>query len=270
MNKDIIGSMPQCVKFKTERKDFNPLEPKYNLAKYQEILPLVPKFIRNGLNIDDIDRAHPKRNQKRYYYNGFKNQEIEGAKAKKKKIRNSDYNNIDYSDVTNFKFTSKRNSNPLDPEYLLDYGKGEKFIHGNIEGSKPTPFHPMIYSNPMNLKTDDVPGAQIGTKNKFNKFTSMNHNLNLSDIHNAQSGSLKKGINTFRKTNPLNPEYKFPGNVELSKNNNNNPYADTLHLKKKPNTVHMHKKTPGELATLERLEKMQIDSMNNPINGKIK
>ena len=238
--------------------------PRYNLPKYEEIPPINPRFIRDSINIDDIDGARPKRNFKWKNNMDFMQPEIEGSKPRKPKIRKSDYDSFNYSDVTNFKFVSKRNLNPLDPEYSLDYGKGEKYFHGKIEGSKPVTFHPMIYPNPLNLKTSDVPGAQIGSKNKFNKFTSMNHNLILSDIENAQSGSLKKGITTFRKTNPLNPDYKVPGHVELFKNNN--PYADTLHSKKKPNTVQF---TPGELAVKERLEKMQRDSMNNPINGKI-
>jgi hypothetical protein len=229
------------------------------------MLPVIPRFIRNNINIDDIDGAHPKRNFKWKTNNDFKHEEIEGTRPRKPKVRKSNYDSFNYSDVTNFKFISKRNINPLDPEYTLDYGKGEKYLYGKIEGSKPVTFHPMIYPNPLNMKTEDVPGAQIGTKNKFNKFTSMNHNLILTDIKNAQSGSLKRGITTFRKTNPLDPDYKFPGHVELSKNNN--PYAETLHSKIMPKT--MYTKTPGEIAVQERLEKIQRDSMNNVINGKI-
>ena len=92
----------------------------------------------------------------------------------------------------------------------------------------------------------------------------MNYNLLLSDIDRSQSGSLKRGIKTDRQTNPLDPLYKFPGDLELLKNNN--PYGESLHEKKKPQHF---KDTPGEIAIRERLQKIKINSMNNVIHGKI-
>jgi hypothetical protein len=263
-NRDIDGSVPQCVKFKTERQPFNPLEPKYNFSKFEEITPIVPKYIRDNIRIDDIDGAQPKKYFKWMTTSTKKIEEVEGSKAKKPKIRNSNYDSFNYSDVTNFKFTSKRNINPLDPEYIVDYGKGEKYIHGKIEGSKPITFLPIIYPDPLNMKTTDISGAQIGTKNKFNKYSSMNFNLNLNDIENAQSGSLKKGIKTYRKTNPVDPIYTLPGHLETAPNQN--PYGDTLHSKAKPKRLEV---TPGEKAIKERLDKIKINPKNNPIHGKI-
>lgn len=194
----------------------------------------------------------------------IKHEEIEGSKPRIPKVRKADYDSFNYSDVTNFKFSSKRNLNPLDPEYVVDYGKGERYTHGKIEGSKPVTFLPIIYTEPYNLRTSDVVGAQIGTKNKFNRYSSMNHNLILSDIENAQSGSLKKGIKTDRQTNPIDPVYTLPGHLEPAPNQN--PYGSTLHAKAKPKTM---SDTPGELAIKERLDKIKLNSMNNPIHGKI-
>ena len=37
------------------RKEFNPLEPKYKLPKFDEVEPIMPKFIRDSIRIDDID-----------------------------------------------------------------------------------------------------------------------------------------------------------------------------------------------------------------------
>jgi hypothetical protein len=237
------------------------LEPKYNLAKYEEIVPTIPRYIRDNINIDDIDGAHPKKYFQWKTRSDFIHEEIKGSKPKKPRVRKADYDSFNYSDVTNFKFVSKRNLNPLDPEYVVDYGKGERYLHGKIEGSKPVTFPPIKYPDPCNLKTEDVPGAQIGSKNKYNKFTSMNHNLLLSDIENAQSGSLKKGIKTDRQTNPLDPLYTIPGHLEIAQN----PYGNTLHEKKKPQS---QKDTPGELAIKERLDIIKNNSMNNLINGK--
>lgn len=262
-NNDIDGSKPQCVKFKTERGQFNPLEPKYKLSKYEELEPIKLRYIRDNIKIDDIDGAHPKRYFKWLSSSVIKHDEIDGSKPKKPKIRKADYNSYNYSDVTNFKFVSNRNINPLDPEYVLDYGKGEKYFHGKIKGSKPLTFLPMVYPDPFNLKTSDVPGAQLGSKNKFNKFSSLNHNLILSDIENAHSGSLKKGIKTDRETNPLDPCYTLPGHLEAPQNQN--PYGNTLHSKARPKTLN---ETPGELAIKERLERIKNNTMNNPINGK--
>ncbi len=45
------------------------------------------------------------------------------------------------------------------------------------------------------------------------------------DIEGAQSGTLKKAPNTIRHTNPMNPDYQFPGNKELSEGDANNPYG---------------------------------------------
>ena len=155
---------------------------------------------------------------------------------------------------------SKRSIDPLDPVYELKYGSGENYIHGKIDGSKPVTFPLFVSADPLNLKITDIGGTQIGSKNKFNRFTSMNHNLILSDIEGTRSGSLKKGIISIRSTNPLDPIYSFPGDIELNKNKN--PYGNTLHRKPKPKT---EVNTPnGE----NNEEKIRRSSKNNPINGK--
>ena len=236
------------------------------MAKFDEVIPTVPRFIRDNITINDIDGAQPKKYFKWMTRSTIKHDVVEGSKPRIPKIRKADYDSFNYSDVTNFKFSSKRNVNPLDPEYVVDYGKGEKYVHGKILGSKPVTFPLMPYPDPFNLKTADVPGAQIGTRNKFNKFTSNNTNLILSDIENAQSGSLKKGIKTDRKINPLDPIYTLPGHLETA--GNQNPYGSTLHAKAKPKLFNSTN-TLGELAIKERLDKIQFNSKNNPIHGKI-
>lgn len=273
-NSDIDGSVPQCVKFKTLRGAFNPLEPKYKLPKYEEIQPEIPKFVRDNIKIDDIDGAHPKRYFKWKTRSNFILDEIEGSKPRKPKIRNfSSYSNFDYSDVTNFKFATKRCLDPLDPVYELKYKNGEHYIHGKIEGSKPVTYPPIIYSDPMNLKTVDIGGAQIGSKNKFNRFSSQNHNLILSDIEGARSGSLKKGIVSSRMTNPLDPIYRFPGNLELGStaSNMNNPYGDKLGNIKNENNVEKKDLKESLLENIghNRSANTAINRFNNPINGKI-
>ena len=40
--------------------------------------------------------------------------------------------------------------------------------------------------------------------------------MNTQDIDKAQSSTLKKGIDTKRKINPLMPNYQYPGNKEVN------------------------------------------------------
>ncbi len=230
--------------------------------------PEIPKFIRDSIKIDDIDGAHPKR-----YFKWKTGRplpiggEIEGSKPRKPKVRSANYSSYDYSDVTNFKFCSKRCLDPLDPVYELRYGNGENYLHGKIEGSKPVTFAPFIYADPHNLKTADIGGAQIGSKNRFNRYTSPNFNLILSDIDGAKSGSLRKGIVSERQTNPLNPNYILPGDRELAKDNN--PYGNTLHAKAK---THVNTPCLDETESGRRNNNLKARGnivMNNPINGKI-
>ena len=253
------------------RKEFNPLEPKYKLPKFEEVEPIMPKFIRDSIKIDDIDGAHPKRYFKWKTRTDFILGEIEGSKPRKPKTRKSNYSNYDYSDVTNFKFVTKRCLDPLDPVYELRYANNENYIHGKIEGSKPVTYPPITYADPFNLKTNDIGGAQIGSKNKFNKYSSMNHNLILSDIEGAKSNSLKKGIFSQRMTNPLDPLYNLPGNTEMI-GQNNNPYGNSLLSKAKAKTevntpnVDFEKgnSNRNSLVNGERVK----NRMSNPINGK--
>jgi hypothetical protein len=101
-----------------------------------------------------------------------------------------------------------------------------------IEKSKPATVYPYTYPDPYNLKVTDIEGTQIGSKNRINKFIGNNYNLAITDIHGTRAGSKKKGIVTHRQTNPLDPSYILPGQVELGKNNN--PYGHTLHATKTP------------------------------------
>ncbi len=225
-NNDILGSSPQCVKFKTKR-NFNPLEPKYNLPKFEEIPPPVPKFIRDNLNVDGIEGAKPKKYLKWETRSMFDNKEINGNSPKKPYVRNTKYENINYSDVTHDVFKTSRCVNPLDPVYEVKYKDKETYVHGNIEGSKPVCFSQYVYP-PMNLKTNDIDGANVGSKNAINKFTGQNLNLKIKDIKGTVTGSLKKGIVSERQTNPLTPKYMFPGDIELGQGKINNPYGNTL------------------------------------------
>ncbi len=218
-NKDIEKSSPQMEHLKTKRCT-NPLQPKYNLPKVEEYPPEIPKFIRDSIDISDISGARPQK------YFPWKTREtfpldnhgIEGSKTKKtyvrKKLGNTKYHYIDYSDLTRDIFKTKRNTNPLDPIY--GFKKNEDiFKYGPIEKSKPQTYYPFFYQPVLNLKLDDIKGTNIGSKNKITKFNGNNYELITHDIEGCGVGSLKKGIVTKRCTNPLAPEYQYLGAKEF-------------------------------------------------------
>ena len=218
-NKDIEKSSPQINHLKTNRF-INPLEPKYNLPKVEEYSPEIPKFIRDSIDIKDISGARP---QKYFQWKTretfpLDNHGIEGSKTKKTYVRrnlgNTKYHYIDYSDLNLDIFKTKRNTNPLDPIY--GFKKNEEiFKYGPIEKSKPQTYYPYFYQPALNLKLDDIKGANIGSKNKINKFNGNNYEMTTHDIKGCNVGSLKKGIVTNRCTNPLYPEYHYLGEKEL-------------------------------------------------------
>ena len=219
-NKDIEKSSPQMKHLKT-RRCTNPLEPVYCLPKVEEYPPPVPKFIRDSIDIKDISGAKP---QKYFQWKTretfpLDNHGIEGSKTKehyvRKKVGNSKYDYIDYSDLTIDIFKTRRNTNPLDPIYGFKKNT-DIFKFGPIEKSKPMTQYPYFYKPSLNLKVNDIKGTNIGSKNKINKFNGNNYELTTHDIDGCCVGSLKKGIVTKRCTNPLMPDYQFLGEKELS------------------------------------------------------
>ena len=219
-NKDIEKSSPQMKHLKTSRCT-NPLEPKYTLPHVEEYPPSVPKFIRDAIDIKDISGARP---QKYFQWKTretfpIDNHGIEGSKTKeayvRKRLGNTKYDYIDYSDLTIDIFKTRRNTNPLDPIYGFKKD-ADIFKYGPIEKNKPMTQYPYFYQPSLNLKLNDIKGTNIGSKNRINKFTGNNYELTTKDIPGCYVGSLKKGIVTKRCTNPLNPNYQFLGAKELS------------------------------------------------------
>lgn len=203
--------------------------------------PEPPKFIRDGMKIDDIEGSRPivkKEFAPRDTLNCF---DIQGAQAKKSNTRTKkgDYDNIAYNDVTGKKWASKRQTNPLDPTYsvwdemLCEFGKKAETIkfnssYGAIPGGKPAGL-PRAVSGVRNLNTQDIDGAQQDTRNK-GAFTWMDRrqtrSINVtSDIAGCQADTLKRAFVGKRNLNPLEPNYFYPGDAENA-NNVNDPFGE--------------------------------------------
>jgi len=94
----------------------------------------------------------------------------------------------------------KRTTNPLDPIYNIPGSQS----YGFIEGSKKIDKAAGISQKQNNsLITEDIEGA----KTKYNNFIC----LKKEEIPGAKSQTLKRGVTTNRKTDPLQPKYNFPG-----------------------------------------------------------
>ncbi len=294
-NKDIEKSSPMLNTLQTTRCT-NPLEPKYTLPKVEDYPPEENKFIRDNIDIRDIEGTRPRK------YFQWKTREtfpldnfgIEGSKTKKKYVRKNlggmKYDNIDYSDLTRDIFRTKRNTNPLDPVYYFkENNKNDKnnksdniikegvYQYGFIEKSKPQTLYPYFYKPGLNLKTDDIKGTNIGSKNYINKYSGKNFELTTSDIIGCNTGSLKKGIVTNRCINPLVPNYQYIGAKELEgakfgeySTSNNNISKNRAHSVAINNKTDINKnKTKTKIISQNdmNLNNKEEESKNQPNNN---
>ena len=206
---DIERAQPKKSHWNSNRH-VNPLNPVYKLPSIIPIEPEAPpKFIRNQIDISDIEKTKP---QKLYpmKMRPVKNyDEIKGIHPRKPYQRKEIYDSLNYSDL-NIKKKLFRNTNPLDPEY-------EKPFDGIIKGAKPfMPFYHFHVDNNNSLNVEDIDGAVAGSLNHYANFRYDNkERFDTRDIEGAYADTKKYGINTKRCTNPLKPNYQYIGNNEL-------------------------------------------------------
>lgn len=197
--------------------------------------PEPTKFIRNSLEIDDIEGSRAKKNkhldlQTRDIMN-IKDIEGSGPKFGHQVPERSpnfgqiySYDPIDYRDVTNFQFKTKRNVNPLMPEYVYrdEQDKGPNPKYGYVKGSKPNVFPPERTQSEfkkLSLTTQDIAGCKVSTKGLGSFHTRIRRTFlttNVTaDVPGAQPSTVKRCPDTLRQTNPLNPVYQYPGRYDL-------------------------------------------------------
>ncbi len=264
-NSDIEFSQPHCVKCKIKRH-LNPLEPKYKLSKSPEYPPYEPKFIRDNIDVKDIYGAKPRKIMSQTVLReSLKNDDVKDSWPRKPYVRKTKYEFMDYRDVTNTEFQTNRNTNPLNPFYTMNFLDGTKVKFGPIEKNKPLVGSKYMYKEPFNLKLDDIEGSNIGSKNKYKKFTSNNSCYDISDIIGTQSGSLLKGISTKRMTNPLWPKYKYLGAEELKGYYNNNPYNNYNSITSLNRSKSMSNKMPKDIKKNNEENNLKNDNHNNNI-----
>lgn len=207
MNRDIEKAYPSNQYRYTRHT--NPLEPVYDFPKEVDPGPFeIPKFIRDTLNISDIDKSRPKKSQ--MFAPGIRTKIdiIEKSQPKKAYERKVFHDNFFYYDVSKKINRLTRRTNPKWPDHG-HYG-------GDIDKS-----HPHIglnqYRLPGTLSCDDIRGTQPGTKNKSNLINTRHLAYSCEDIIGACQGSHKRGLESKRMVNPLNPDYQYLGREELKK-----------------------------------------------------
>ena len=227
---DIGGAQPQCVKFTTNRCGHNPLNPTYKLQTVQYITPEPTRFMRDQMHIDDIDGARPvKKKQIDIATRDLMNcRDIPGTTALPRHHVRGDaaqkvynYNPMDYRDVTNVDFKSKRTTNPLDPTYIIRDEDSKVVNIGLIPGNKPVVLPPPRKDENFqktSLQTHDIHGCATSTKGLGSFHTRERRGWRdtntTADISGAQPDTLKKSPDTIRCTNPLMPDYQMPGRFD--------------------------------------------------------
>ena len=105
INGDIDGTQPNCVKFKTKREPQNPLCPVYKLQQVEYIAPDPPKFIRDNINVHDIEGSKPKIKKQLAFRDSYNINDIVGARPKppmeRKELHDQYYNDVIAKKVLN-------------------------------------------------------------------------------------------------------------------------------------------------------------------------
>ena len=242
-NDDIELSKPQGHHVFQNNRHVNPLNPVYQLPScdnnnYSD--DEAKKFIRDTLDIKDIEGTKPRKD---YYetileknknnnniiprdninkFSDKKDNDILIAHKKNfQNNRNKLYNSLDYRDVYKKTFdinTYDSKRNPLDPTYSLSYLNGEKYVLGEIDGSKPKVFSRYnTEKDGKNLTTKDIEGAEPNSISFLQKYYLRNKKplmYSAEDIIGAKHDTRARGIVTKRNLNPLVPKYMYLGSIE--------------------------------------------------------
>lgn len=210
------------------------------MASFTYVPPEPPKFVKDPLEIDDIDgtRTRKEREFVPRPSSTATTQLIEGAQVKGPYVRKQAYDSIGYNDVYAKKAPSQRVTNPLNPQYMVrdtmttgEFPKGKvgepNSMYGEIPGSRPLGL-PKPVQGTRNLHTADIEGASPNSKNLGN-FANFQRRqvrdlMEVHDIDGTTCGTVKRGIVTKRAINPLDPAYQIPGNTENT-SEINDPYG---------------------------------------------
>ncbi|EGB06022.1 hypothetical protein AURANDRAFT_65998 [Aureococcus anophagefferens] len=212
---DIEGSKPRPLHFKTERH-VNPLCPEYTLPSCALDMPPVPKFVRDGYGISDIEGTAPRSRFRFAQRETYDVKDIEGAQAgwrpRHERVRREGppMDSLNVKDINDIGFKTTRVTDPLRPTHRINGMEVKDDMVRTMPKKLPKP-----HDGPtLSLYTDDIEGARCGWKpphemqpplEKRRHFRNTNY---IGDITGAQPDTVKHSIRTQRETNPLHPAYR--------------------------------------------------------------
>lgn len=191
----IEKSSPSIISLKTSRST-NPLIPEYKLPTYTSKPITPPKFIRDTLDTADISKGKP---------------------ASSRQVRNS----LDVSDIIkkpsnltqkSFLYTNnpdkqpivRRNTNPLNPEYLITGENNKTQVIGEVPGSKPKVLiNVKKPAHNRSLDVSDIQGTPL--KNASSSITFATPKLKLKDLISNFSGHSYKISSNSAYNSPKAP-----------------------------------------------------------------
>lgn len=220
---DIDGASVKIKdKFLQTKRHVDPLQPNYQLPSYTLSRPPEPKFLKDSMNVDDIEGTKPAVKSVFQPRDTLNVDDIEGSKAGwKPRHRILETRDIMATgDAKKIKFQDRttRISNSLSPSYSL---------HGieikDSPRSRPRKLKGQIKDSHL-LKTSDIEGAQAGYISQHQLSVPLEsrrefRNTNfIGDIDGSSADSVKHSITTKRELNPLQPIYpSLDGHGEVLK-----------------------------------------------------
>lgn len=209
---DIEGARPKPKHYNLGKRCVNPLDPVYDLPKFTP--PPIPstKFLRDNIQIKDIEYAQPTPLPRKIRENNHGQKLIERAKSRSYERRPECMLNslrvrdINRDPIGRSVFRTNRNpTNPNQPQYSWDLNHA-KIPQGHIYGSTSTKLiRNLKKTKDFNLRTTDILGAQV-QKEQWKRNYNRDFNRT-QDIFGAQA-STKKRFRTRRCVNPIQPKYK--------------------------------------------------------------
>lgn len=211
---DIEGAKSRSRSFKT-RRCTNPLNPEYKLASVY-IPPTLDIPLRQGglptNYVGDIDKCKPRKLFNNTQRDTMSVSDIAFTEPNhyRRRLRplpsEHRLNGLDVRDINGSNNTHERDTNPLDPVYNSSVGP--------IEGSKPRAILKNYIPPPAPIE-GSIPQQYIGTMphSIYNPKTIDERPLPTG----SRANTLKKGLESKRRTNPVNPGYRcLEGNPDSS------------------------------------------------------
>jgi len=232
--RDIDGAQPARARVLKPRET-NPLDPVYQLPSFEPEPDLIPRFVRDNMDLSDVDGSSPKP-LFRFATRGNKgSDDISGASSRPRwnrpERKGEHYDSLNTRDITHTGFKSTRVTDPLSPVYRwssttdlaqtlgmvsrdeVANSSSDADMVGAIGGDKPRALpRQRAEHERYALRTDDILRPVDPTPNEHKHARTQWRNTNNTlDIDGAQPHTRKQNKPLSDRTvNPLVPAYVWP------------------------------------------------------------